>query len=108
MKSVNRSAWSIDSEGLSQVIDSVVLVDVREIEEWEESRIEGAVHIPLGEIPMRAPEELNKEKDIVLYCAHGKRSMEALFILRSAGFEKVRSLEGGISAWEMSGFTNKS
>lgn len=106
--SVNRSEWNIASEELAHKLGTVVLVDVREIEEWEESRIEGAVHIPLGELPVRALTDLKKDRDVVVYCAHGRRSMEALFILKAAGFEKVRSLEGGISAWEANLSTRKS
>ena len=76
----------------------LTLVDVREPEEFAESRIEGCTLIPLGEISARA-RELNPEDDIVLYCAHGVRSLHALLALKQQGFQKLRSLEGGISAW---------
>jgi rhodanese-related sulfurtransferase len=74
---------------------SIFLLDVREPEEFEESRIEGCTLIPLGELSQRA-KELNPQDDIVVYCAHGVRSMHALMGLKQMGFEKVRSLEGGI------------
>jgi adenylyltransferase/sulfurtransferase len=84
---------------LKNCIDQVTLVDVREPEEFEESRIEGCTLIPLGELSRRAPKELNPEADIVVYCAHGIRSMHAVLGLKQLGFENVRSLQGGIEAW---------
>ena len=80
---------------------SLVLVDVREPEEWAESRIEGAQLIPLGELLNRAPTELpDLDQNIVLYCAHGVRSVHALLALHSRGYSRLRSLTGGICEWE--------
>ena len=75
------------------------LVDVREVEEHQEGHIQGCVLIPLGEIVARGPEELDPDRAIVLYCAHGIRSLQALMALKSAGFTQLRSLDGGIEAW---------
>lgn len=91
--------WIITADQLKREIDDVTLVDVREPEEYEESRIEGCTLIPLGEITQRAEKELHKSANIVLYCAHGMRSMQALMALKQMGYEKLRSLEGGIAAW---------
>ncbi len=71
------------------------LLDVRERSEYEDSHIAGCKLIPLGELMQRA-RELNPQDDIVIYCAHGVRSMQALMGLKSLGFTKLRSLEGGI------------
>jgi rhodanese-related sulfurtransferase len=98
-----RPAWIITSEELKPVLGQVKLVDVREPEEHAESRIEGCTLIPLGELQRRAEKELNRDDDIVLYCAHGIRSLQAVMALRMLGFKKLRSLEGGIAAWEQSG-----
>jgi rhodanese-related sulfurtransferase len=96
--------WTITPHELKKEMSKIVLVDVREEEEREESKIDGSKHIPLGEITIRAIKELNPTDDIVLYCAHGVRSLHALVALRQLGFEKLRSLEGGICAWQESGF----
>ncbi len=85
---------------LQPLLGKVVLVDVREPEEFAECRIAGGQLIPLGEIMQRAPRELDKKSEIVVYCAHGVRSMHALQALRTLGFEKVRSLTGGIAHYE--------
>jgi rhodanese-related sulfurtransferase len=91
--------WIITSSELLKIKDQVILVDVREQEEWDDGFIEGAKHIPLGELEDRAPVELSKESNIILYCAHGMRSLDALMRLKMLGFKKLRSLEGGICAW---------
>ena len=96
--------YLVSPKQLNQELGKVVLVEVREPEEYEESRIEGCKLIPLGEITSRALRELNPEDDIVLYCAHGVRSLHALMALRNLGFEKLRSLDGGICAWQEQGY----
>ena len=92
-------SFTINSKELKTILArepaSIFLLDVREPEEFEQSRIEGCTLIPLGELSQRAG-ELNPQDDIVVYCAHGVRSMHALMGLKQMGFEKVRSLEGGI------------
>ncbi|MEK6580729.1 MAG: rhodanese-like domain-containing protein [Bdellovibrionota bacterium] len=72
---------------------------MREPEEFEECKIEGCILIPLGDLQSRAEQELKKDADIVIYCAHGIRSLQAVMALRMMGFSKLRSLEGGIAAW---------
>lgn len=84
---------------LRKCIGQVTLVDVREPEEYEESRIEGCILIPLGELSSRALRELDPSADIVVYCHLGVRSMHATIGLKQLGFERVRSLQGGIEAW---------
>jgi rhodanese-related sulfurtransferase len=103
---MSHPAWIITPAELKEILSTpekkaaITLLDVREQEEYDESRIEGCKLIPLGEIQMRAPKELDKQADIVVYCAHGVRSMNALMAMRMLGFEKLRSLDGGIAAWE--------
>ncbi len=76
----------------------LVLIDVREQLEWDICHIDGATLIPLGQLPERL-NELDGHKEIVTHCHMGARSMQALEILKAAGFTKVRSLAGGIDAW---------
>jgi len=74
------------------------LIDVRETFEYEIARIDGAKLIPLGEIADRA-DELPREQLIVVHCHSGQRSAHAAQLLRTAGFTRSYSLEGGIDAW---------
>jgi sulfur-carrier protein adenylyltransferase/sulfurtransferase len=76
----------------------LLLIDVREPHEWEIAHIDGATLVPLGQLPERLA-ELDGHADIVTYCHRGARSMKALGILKGAGFNRVRSLAGGIDAW---------
>ncbi|HET8907639.1 MAG TPA: molybdopterin-synthase adenylyltransferase MoeB [Ktedonobacterales bacterium] len=78
--------------------DNLVLVDVREPNEWEIGRIEGATLIPVNSVTARAS-ELSTADDIVLYCRSGVRSARALASLRELGFRKLWNLRGGILAW---------
>ena len=74
------------------------LIDVREPFEFEIARIDGAKLIPLGEIAERA-DELQREQPIVVHCHSGRRSAQAVQLLKQRGFAKVYNLEGGIDAW---------
>ena len=76
----------------------LLVIDVREPHEYEITHIDGAVLMPLGELPNRL-NELDGHREIVTHCHHGARSLKALEILKAAGFSKVRSLRGGIDAW---------
>src|SRR4051794_363858 len=100
MSLTHDSILELTAHELEGCLSQVCLVDVREVEEYEESRIEGCTLIPLGELTLRAEAELDPEADIVLYCAHGIRSLYAVAALKRLGFKKLRSLRGGIEAWE--------
>jgi len=76
----------------------VILLDVREPVEWDIVHLEGATLIPLMTLPARMG-ELDPRAELVVYCHHGMRSLQAVEFLRAAGFGKARSLAGGIEAW---------
>src|SRR5450432_663117 len=75
-----------------------ILLDVRELFEFEMARIEGANLIPLGQLPARF-HELDREKEIFVFCHSGVRSQQASEFLCSAGLPKVANVAGGIDAW---------
>ncbi|HET7831376.1 MAG TPA: rhodanese-like domain-containing protein, partial [Gallionella sp.] len=76
----------------------ITLLDVREPHEWDICRIDGAKHIPLGDLVERL-HELDTADEIIVYCLMGGRSRRAINILNDAGFRKLRNLSGGIRAW---------
>jgi rhodanese-related sulfurtransferase len=76
----------------------LLFVDVRERWEYETSHIEGSVLIPLREIPINLP-RLEAAGEVVLFCHHGMRSMDAAAWLRSQGVQGARSMAGGIDRW---------
>jgi rhodanese-related sulfurtransferase len=78
--------------------DKVLFVDVREQWEYDRAHIEGSVLIPLGEIPSNLA-RLENAEEVVLFCHHGMRSLDAAAWLRSQGVESARSMTGGIERW---------
>ncbi len=75
------------------------LVDVREPEELRVASISGAMHIPIGDVPMRAHQELDPEDHIIVVWHHGVRSLNVTSWLRQQGFERAQSMQGGIDRW---------
>ncbi|MFF9839022.1 rhodanese-like domain-containing protein [Streptomyces sp. NPDC013740] len=79
-----------------------VVVDVRTCGEREANGfIDGALHIPLNELPARAA-ELPADLPLVLHCAGGHRSSIAASLLRRRGFADVSDILGGYAAWALS------
>jgi rhodanese-related sulfurtransferase len=92
----------ITAEEAKSVMDSGeehVLLDVRTLEEYQESRIEGAILIPDSEIGERAEVELpDKKAKILVYCRSGRRSASAANELVGMGYSNVYDF-GGITDW---------
>ncbi len=89
------------------------LIDIREINELENSgRVQGASHIPRGMLevyldpnsPIIQNGQLDKNKEIVLFCAGGVRSALAVKSLMDMGYEKISHIEGGFGAISNSDF----
>jgi rhodanese-related sulfurtransferase len=81
--------------------EGVTVLDVREPVEWTHGRIDGAVHIPLTEIPSRV-EELPVDQQLLVVCKVGGRSAQATAFLREKGFEAI-NLAGGMIDWAEAG-----
>lgn len=86
--------------------DDVLLIDVREPAEYRAECIKGACLIPLGDMAIqRLP---STKRPIVIYCRSGRRSADACaMLLASAPSLDIASLEGGIIAWQQSGYSVK-
>ncbi len=93
--------WEITPREARAVVGAGgVLIDCRRPDEWAASRIEGAILVPLHEMASRLNElGAHSEKQVVVHCRSGKRSLQATDILRKAGFDSVRSMAGGIELW---------
>lgn len=83
---------SVDSVG----VDAKVL-DVREDYEWEAGHIDGAVHIPLEQVPDRL-QELDPDEDLHVVCRSGGRSARVTAWLSANGYSAV-NVDGGMGAW---------
>jgi len=81
------------------------IIDVRTTGEWDNGRIEGAIHIPLRDFMAELAQlPADKTAAIVVYDNPTHRSSMALVILKMLGYENVRALGGGSGAWEKAGF----
>ena len=87
-------------KGMLDRHDDILLIDVREPNEYEIVSIPGAVLIPKGEILSGAAlERLPQDKRIVLHCKSGARSAECLAVIKDAGFSDAVHVGGGVLAW---------
>ena len=81
-----------------------LVIDVRDVGEFEAGHIAGARHVPEAQLATRIKElEKFKDRPVVLACRTGNRSASAVKMLRSNGFAEAVNLGGGISAWEQAG-----
>lgn len=91
----------ISPRELKQKLDaneSVFLLDVREPIEYDIVHLEGAQLIPLNTLPHNV-ESLPSDREIVVYCHHGTRSLYATAYLHQNGFRDTKNLVGGIDQW---------
>ena len=77
------------------------LLDVRQVEEYQQSHLKNSQLIPLHYLA-QSLHKLPKDKHIIIYCHYDTRSQYALQQLKQAGFTQVQYLKGGIAAWEQS------
>jgi glyoxylase-like metal-dependent hydrolase (beta-lactamase superfamily II)/rhodanese-related sulfurtransferase len=85
----------------------VLLLDVREEDEFRGhlGHVEGAYHLPIDEIDERMEEiAAFKHSEIITICRAGGRSMRAAALLQKEGFDDVKSLRGGMIAWNSRGY----
>ncbi|WP_456695153.1 rhodanese-like domain-containing protein [Aeromicrobium sp. P5_D10] len=93
---------TIDVQGVpSPLTDGHALLDVREPHEWAAGHIDGAVHIPLGDLPTRLG-ELDPTTPTLVICHLGGRSARATQWLQAQGYDAT-NVEGGMEAWEAAG-----
>jgi rhodanese-related sulfurtransferase len=78
--------------------EEFVLLDVREDDELAVAALDGALHVPMGQIPARLG-EIPREQEIVVMCHGGVRSDSVAHFLRAQGYARVLNLAGGIDAW---------
>lgn len=76
---------------------AAVLLDVREPFELELARVEGALHVPMRDVPARLA-EVPRDREVIVLCHHGIRSAQVARWLRARGVDAV-NLAGGIDAW---------
>ncbi|HLJ10069.1 MAG TPA: rhodanese-like domain-containing protein [Planctomycetaceae bacterium] len=93
----------IDCKSVKKMLDAkadFLLVDCREADEYQKVHIDRAKLVPMSVIQDRLAElEAYKEREIVVHCHHGGRSLKVTHWLRGQGFANVKSMAGGIDEW---------
>jgi rhodanese-related sulfurtransferase len=95
----------IDPDELSERLadDGMLVLDVRDEDEYAEAHIPGSINLPYGELPERQS-ELPRDRVIAAICSGGKRSGLAASILQREGFERVLHVaDGGVGTWRRAG-----
>ncbi|MBN1494480.1 rhodanese-like domain-containing protein [Candidatus Peregrinibacteria bacterium] len=85
---------------------SIKIIDVRTQNEYSDEHISSALLIPVDIIAAEIGKysDIEKNSEILVYCRSGNRSMQALKILNSLGYTNVKSMNGGILAWDSEGY----
>ena len=79
---------------------ALLLLDCRTPEEHATAKIEGAMLLPMQELPERVAEIAAwRDRPIIVHCHHGMRSLRVAKWLREQGFTLAQSMQGGIDAW---------
>lgn len=97
----------ISVQKFKEKIDSneYILIDIRTLEEFNESKIQGAINYDIYEDSFKKKiSQLDKNKKYLIYCRSGSRSMFALSIFKQLEFQEVYELEGGIIYWQVMGY----
>jgi rhodanese-related sulfurtransferase len=89
--------------GYQKFQEGAFLLDVRTPEEWVDYHVDGATLIPLDELESRV-NEVPFDKEVIVICNSGNRSVVGRDILRAAGHTKVTSIAGGIQGWMAAGY----
>lgn len=91
-------------QAFSMTQQGALLLDVRQPEEYAAIHAPDAKLIPLGELSSRLPEIADyKDKPIAVICRSGRRSAQAVELLREAGYGNVSNVAGGMNGWESDG-----
>ena len=82
--------------------DDIVIIDVRGREEYNKRHIRNARNIPIDQIEKRKG-SLPKDKDILVYCQNGSRSIRAIRVLEVSGFTRLYHMHEGLRGWTQAG-----
>jgi len=96
----------VEADTLEEILQedsSVVLLDTRSPEEYQEGHLENARFVNYTTFQLSDVQDIAKETPIVVYCLSGGRSGRVAQQLLNAGYENVKNLNGGIRSWQAAG-----
>jgi molybdopterin/thiamine biosynthesis adenylyltransferase/rhodanese-related sulfurtransferase len=104
LKQTKQQIREIDTAGAEERLGDATFLDVRELDEFEQGAIPGAVFIPRGHLESKIENQIaNHEAPIIVYCAGGMRSAFAAKTLNEMGYTDVVSMAGGFGRWKDQG-----
>jgi rhodanese-related sulfurtransferase len=104
----SRGIIQVDAGSAAEMIKkpSTAVIDVRTPAEYRSGHLKGAIPVPVGEISGRIGAlAAYRDRQVLVTCLSGSRSMSAARILRQNGFTRVANLKGGLNAWISGGFS---
>ena len=110
IRQIRSSVEEVDPSDVNRILSNgngIVLLDVRESDEWDAGHIPGAKHIPRGYLESRVEGVVGSDRSqrVIIYCASGQRSALAANTLKELlGYEDVASMNGGITLWKDRGY----
>lgn len=87
------------TEVMADTNPNLVLLDVRERNEWNLGHLPNAIHIPRGSMETKVEALIPRDKHVVIYCQSGNRSAFAADTLQQMGYDDVASMSSGIRGW---------
>lgn len=100
---LSESVPFISVEELDKIKEDVLILDAREIEEYQVSHIKNAIYIGFNNFDPSVMADIAKDKDIIIYCSIGYRSEKIGEKLQEMGYHSVRNLYGSIFEWANQG-----
>ena len=94
----------IDPETAESLLPATTFLDVRELDEYEQGTIPGALFVPRGHLEAQIENRIpDHDRPVVIYCAGGTRSVFAADTLQTLGYTDVVSMAGGFGRWKNEG-----
>jgi sulfur-carrier protein adenylyltransferase/sulfurtransferase len=104
LKKAKSQIREIDPADAEAQLGTAKFLDVRELDEWEQGTIPGAVFIPRGHLESKIESQINdRSAPVIIYCAAGNRSAFAAETLQQLGYTDVVSMTGGFGRWKNEG-----
>jgi len=106
---LHRNKTSGESVSAQQAVmlinrSNAVMVDIRDKKDFDSGHIVDAIHIPLAKLGTRVTElDKHKGEPVIVACRLGAQSVDAVKVLKSAGFTQVLRLSGGMTEWRAQG-----
>src|SRR3954467_10976455 len=110
IRQIRSSVEEVDPSEVNRIVSNgngIVLLDVRESDEWDAGHIPGAKHVARGYLESRVEGIVGSDRSqrVIIYCASGQRSALAANTLKELlGYEDVASMNGGITLWKDRGY----